>query len=411
MLKKLTLSKWHCIIYLSLQLLLLPDSVYAASKFSNVHMSGFIMQSYIKTENNNFLGSSVGKGSLGYTEIGINGFVKVSPRLQFASQLLSRRAGKTDDGKPRVDFALLDYRLIDKSNYGLGLRMGRVKNPFGFYNETRDVSFTRENIILPQSIYFERTRDLSVSSDAMHVYGHKQTTIGLFNGTFVVGMPRVTDENTEYALLGDSKSGEFVAKPSLIGRVRFESNDSRITGAFSHVRLFLDYDPAESEAPSFNGNGEVDFKMNIFSLKYNLMRWSFVGEYAQRKVKSDGIAYIPSDANNKTGESFYVQSIFRFNHKWNVIARYDVLYADKEDRDGMKFTKLLLAKQVAVKNYSRYAKDIMLGVQFKMSRYWMSRLELHSVDGTAWLPKQDNADESMIERKWKMLNYSMSYRF
>jgi len=380
-----------------------PDRIYAGLGSSDFQLNGFFTQSYIKTDNNNFLGNSTGKGSIDYREMGINASVKLSSRLQFASQLLSRYAGKTDSGDVKLDFLLADYRMLDKRDYGLGISVGRVKNPFGFYNETRDVSFTRESIILPQSIYFERTRDISVSSDGIHFYAHKQTRLGLVNGRMVTAIPRVTDLNTEYALLGDNRPGMFIAKPSFVGRLLFESNDSRFVAAYSHVGMNMDYRPAASEG---GGIGDVNFEMKILSLKYNLMRWSFTSEYAQRKISANAIAYIPAVVNNKTGESFYLQSIYRFNHKWRMIARYDVLYSDKNDRDGEAVAGL-----IPIMNYSRYAKDIMLGIQFTVNRHWMTRLELHRIDGTAWLPKQDNPDASKTVQKWDMLNASISYRF
>ncbi len=409
MLRSLTFTKWH-VASLLFCLLFIASYVDAATDFKSWQIHGFVTQSYTKTTDNQFYGNSSGKGSLDFTEIGINASVKPFSNLQLASQLLSRRAGEIDNGDIKLDFALVDYRLFDDTVFGMGVRAGRVKNPIGFYNETRDVLFTRESIVLPQSIYFERARDVSLSSDGFHFYGHLQTPVGLLNGQFGIALPRVSTANTEYALLGDDKPGSFISEPSFVGRLRLDSINSRLSVAFSYIKLNMEYEPKASEA-GFSGNSEVSFDLRIFSIRYNMMKWSFTSEYAQRRFMFTGMPYIPPPANNKVGESLYFQSIYRFSHRWQYIARYDVLFSDRHDRNGEAFVAGIAALGQTVNAFSRYAKDFMLGVQLNISPNWMARLEAHSVDGTAWLPSQDNPDPALTKRYWNMVNIAMSYRF
>jgi hypothetical protein len=63
------------------------------------------------------------------------------------------------------------------------MRVGRIKTAYGLYNTTRDVPFTRPSIVLPQSIYFERTRNLTVSADGVprcyvERYGERWDALG-----------------------------------------------------------------------------------------------------------------------------------------------------------------------------------------------------------------------------------------
>ncbi|MDH5256437.1 MAG: hypothetical protein OEX07_00460, partial [Gammaproteobacteria bacterium] len=223
---------------------------------------------------------------------------------------------------------------------------------------------------------------------------------------------RVTGINTEYALLGGVRPGAFVGKPSIGGRLKFESSDSKTTLALSHVNLFMEYDPADIET-TFTENANVHFYMTIMSLKYNLLQWSFTSEYAQRSIRFDGFpsVYIPDPLRSTTGESFYFQTVYRLNYKWNLIARYDVLYSDKTDRNGESFVQSMSALGANIENHSRYAKDMMFGIQFNISRHWESRFELHAVDGSAWIPARDNLNEPALARKWHMINMSISYQF
>lgn len=129
----------------------------ALELFEGFQVHGFLSQGYILTTNNNFFGSSERGGSLDFTEMGINASWMVRPYLQTAVQILSRRAGEAAENEPELDFALLDYTAVETADRRLGVRGGRVRLPFGLYGDTRDVAFTRPSILLPQSIYFDRT--------------------------------------------------------------------------------------------------------------------------------------------------------------------------------------------------------------------------------------------------------------
>ena len=123
--------------------------------FEGFQVHGFLSQGYFLTSNhNNLFGDSTHGGSLGFTEIGVNVSWVPRPDVQLAIQGLSRRAGGAAEGEPELDFALLDYAAVETADRRLGARVGRVRLPFGLYNDARDVPFTRPSILLPQSIYF-----------------------------------------------------------------------------------------------------------------------------------------------------------------------------------------------------------------------------------------------------------------
>ena len=110
-------------------------------------------------------------GSFDFREIGLNASMRPLTNLQFSVQGLSRTAGKGSPGNIRLDYGFIDYTYFHRENSQLGIRLGRMKNPLGFYNDTRDVPFTRPSILLPQSIYFDRTRKLAIAADGVHLYG------------------------------------------------------------------------------------------------------------------------------------------------------------------------------------------------------------------------------------------------
>lgn len=382
-----------------------------------LQLYGFASQGYAYTDRNNILGESSDGGSFDYREIGVNAFFKYTNRLQMATQFLSRRAGEADDGNLKVDYALVDYRFTDYAKSGLGLRMGRIKNSFGLYNETRDVAFTRESILLPQSIYFERTRDVSLSSDGFELYGHKMTSRGSLALRFMAAYPRVKDENTEFALFRTDRPGDIQSKPSFLARIGYESPNGEFKLFVSSVYMNMLYKPVTGEA-GFDSDGDISFQLHILSLRYEYMQWSFTSEYAQRNFRfSKNFTdiptppYVPPFMRNTTGESFYLQLVYHFNHKWHLITRYDVLFQNREDRDGTKYVENYQALGLDRSAHTRFAKDSMLGVQWRVNTSWMLSVELHMVDGTGWLSLQDNPDANQTKQNWRAALMSVVYKF
>ena len=140
----------------------------APEPLDGLQVHGFLTQGYFLTSSNRVFGHSEGDGSLDFIEAGINASWTPLPRLQLAVQPLFRRAGAGHDSDFEPDFGLIDYALFSTADRQLGLRLGRIKNPLGLYNDTRDVAFTRPSILLPESIYLDSARELFVSSDGAH---------------------------------------------------------------------------------------------------------------------------------------------------------------------------------------------------------------------------------------------------
>ena len=385
---------------------------YELSPNKHVQIHGFASQSYIYTDNNNFFGNSSDKGSIDFREIGLNASFQAWKKLHTAIQILSRRAGEFDSGKIKLDFAIADYRIKQSSLYSIGIRAGRVKNPFGFYNDTRDVSFTRSGIILPQSIYFERTRDISISSDGVQVYGHRDISLGSMQLQLFAALPRVEDENTELALLSSDRPGEFTRELSYLSRFLFNTHDNRFKFAVSDVLLNMNYEPTQSET-GFNGDANLQFHLSILSIQFNNEHWSITGEYARRKVhfKNMFVGYVPPFLSETIGESYYLQLSYRINFHWKLITRYDVLFQNKNDKDGSEYANNLAALGITKPAHSRFAKDITVGIQWSINTSWMFQLELHTINGTGWLPLQDNTNIDNATQKWRMASAAISYRF
>ncbi len=381
------------------------DWVATTGMLDTFQLQGFANQAFISTSDNDVFGNSDKGGSFGFTEVGLNASMRPLPRLQLSAQGLYRRAGKGSSANPRLDFAFADYRLYSHETNQFGMRVGRLKNPFGFYNETRDVAFTRPSILLPQSIYFDRTRNLGLSSDAIHLYADSsQSNLGSFSVIFGIGNPIVDDRDTEAAIVGLGRTGNLTSNVSYIGRGIYETNDGRIRLAVSGSSTKVDYKPGGID--DLLGSGSVRFSPILFSAQYNTERWSLTSEYALRffTIKD----FNPSEFSNRdfVGESFYFQGEYRFNQKWEALLRYDVLFADRSDRKGKR-----LARSTGLPAHTQFAKDLTVGLRWNVTPKIMIRAEYHRINGTGWLSRLDNPDILDTSKNWNLFAAQLSYRF
>jgi hypothetical protein len=388
---------WSCATYA--QKLPIPQNLP-----QNLQIHGFLSQSWLKSSDNNVFGkSSSGSGSFDFRELGLNASLRPLTNLQISVQGISRWAGKGSPGNIRLDYGFLDYTYYSGETGQLGIRLGRMKNPLGFYNDTRDVPFTRPSILLPESIYFDRTRKLALAADGAHLYGEYRSNMG--NVTFQLGAarPLVRGLETEVALLSRDMPGHLNAEMSYIGRAMYEYDEGRVRLAVSGSQLNIGYDPAAIDKLSA---GHIRFTPLILSAQYNAERWSLTSEYALRHFQFKDFGIAPLNMNF-FGESYYFQGAYRFTPEWEGFVRYDVLHTDRDDPNGKKWA----AAQPGRQAYNRFAKDITVGLRWNITPELMVRAEYHRVNGTAWLSTLDNPVSGDLAQQWDLFTILGSYRF
>jgi len=375
-----------------------------ASADSDVELNGFITQGYFLTNDNSFYGDSE-SGSFDFREIAGNASWRFSDRVLLTGQLMSRRAGEIDDGDLTVDYAVIDYRLYESEKGAFGVGVGRIKNPFGFYNKTRDVAFTRPSAVLPQSLYFDKARNLELSSDGVRLYARRWFESGQLETELVMGKPR-KDINVEYAYLNNDWDGHFSDSEGYLWRTEYSLNDYSFVVAATFGNFKLDFDGPDNPGPIAPGDGQIDIGVSALSLQYNWDRWSITGEYFQQDIKWGSLGGLYSLIPENTTESFYVQIDHRLSSDVTVFLRRDMLYLDKNDRDGTK-TEALIGRPA----HSQFAFDWTLGVGWKPNEHWLLRAEWHKVEGTGWLAFQENPVAQETVEDWDMLSLQATYRF
>lgn len=383
--------------------LCLSSSVQAAEETFSVN--GFITQGVFYTDRNNVYGDSDDKPSFDFHEIGLNTAYRFTPELRGAVQVMSRQAGKVDNGEPKLDYALLDYRFNDSPGATYGIRAGRLKVPFGFYNETRDVAFTRPSIMLPQSLYFDQARDLELSIDGAILYGSVDVPGGWLDLDLLYGSPQ-TDTNVEYAYLAMDAAGKFEDSEGFMGRIIYNADGGRVRIGATVAEYRLGYKPAGGSFPYEFNEGDLKLNVAMLSVQYNTENWSLTGEYMVHDIDWTEMGGIYAVRPKTPLTSYYLQLQYRLNYNWDLLLRYDDLVLDGNDPQGKRNSQLF-PKQA----HNFYAKDVTLGVGWKPNPDWLFRAELHNIEGTGWAAEQDNFDSSTLSKYWNIFALQATYRF
>ncbi|MGH8517791.1 MAG: hypothetical protein ACREUE_10055, partial [Panacagrimonas sp.] len=364
---------------------------------------GFAAQAYLVSEGNNFFGDST-NGSHDFYEAALNGSVVLGSGLLASAQVMIRDAGLTDTGKPRLDYALLDWNVLQGVDSSAGIRIGRVKNAMGLFNDTRDVIFARPGILLPQSVYYDGAglRGIFFSSDGAQLYG--STTLGRHEISVSLNgaLERDFTDKERQVLLGGSGFGsvrnDIHVRDLVFAQVLDSYNGGRLTFGLSHARARVVIDPSSS----LPIDAALKVRLYVASLRYNAERFSITGEYMYTRSETH---------TNFTGDSAgasdggYVQLDVRLTPQWTAYTRYDATFSDADDRDGSE-----AAQQTGEDRYSRFAHDVMIGASWKPDAHWGIWAEVHRIYGTATAPALDNPDGADDER-WTLFTVMAAYRF
>ena len=378
----------------------------ADSHYEDFTVNGFLTQGYFYTDHNNVYGESSDGGSFEFREAAINTSYRFNPKLRGAAQLMSRKAGEVDNGVPKLDYALLDYRFLDSLDTASGIRVGRLKIPFGFYNETRDVAFTRPSIMLPQSLYFDQARDVELSIDGAILYSYFDVPGGWLDIDLLYGKPQ-TDTNVEYTYLSGDAPGKFDDSEGYLGQVIYNADGGRIRLGMTLARYELSYQPGNLSHPLEFDRGDMKLGLAILSAQYNAERWTATAEYMRHDLDWRELGGVFAISPQTTIESYYVQLQYRVDNNWELLLRYDDMRLDKDDPNGIANAVLFAPKPA----HTFYSEDVTVGIGWNPDPSWSFRAELHNVKGTGWAAEQDNPDPSQLRKYWNIFALQATYRF
>jgi hypothetical protein len=342
-----------------------------------LEVHGFASQGALLTSDNNYL-AHTDRGSLEFTEAGIN-FTKVlEDRLSIGLQLFARDLGPTGNYNAAFDWLYLDYRWRD----WLGLRAGRVKLPFGLYNDTSDIDAAQPVILLPQAVYPATNRNFLLAQTGVEVYGYYPLGSAgaldyhAYAGTLYLSIP---DGNGIHV---ESLEVPYIAG----GRVLWETPIEGLRAGASALAGEID---GAYTAPAMPAPLEIAFELRsigwLASVEYLHDDVVIAAEYGRTTARST----IGPTTARATNEHAYGLASYRWRPWLQTTLYGSLLHPDVRQRSG--------------RDHHQY--DAAAALRFDVSPHWIVKLEAHVLRGTAALSSQLNDDRplSALADHWWLL--------
>lgn len=386
---------------LLISVLLLLAGGSARADAMDINVNGFIAQGAALSSHYDAIGHST-SGSADLHDAGFTFSYTPYAKLLIAAQTLTRRFGDVDRGDLRLDFLSVDYQLVSTLEHRLGGRIGRLKKPMGFYNESRDVIFTRPGILMPNSVYLEGQglRDILFAADGAQLYGSHHIGAARLDWKLSAGLDSGADDLVDQ-FAGDNRSLELT--DYLAQQLILEWSSLGIRAGITHFTLGLD-GLFTLDDQLLRSDSDIDYW--VASLQWNGRDYSLTAEYGLRNDRfhlgtPDGMPVIVTD---NYADGFYLQVDRRLKLPITLFARFDWNVADRGDRDGSDYAA---TSPETRHKHSRYARDHVVGMRWTPNAHWGVFAEYHYYDGTLAL----GVDSEREHRFWDLALVSIAYKF
>jgi hypothetical protein len=345
----------------------------------SVDIHGFVTQGAILTTANNYLASDTTRGSLQYSELGLNFTKDLTDRLRLGLQFFAEDIGPTGNYNATLDWFYIDYRWKD----WLGLRVGRVKIPFGLYNEQQDIDSARVAVLLPQSVYPLVNTNFLLAQTGGEFYGYlRMGSAGALDYHAYLGtifVPPLTTPPGDYV---ESLSVPYVAGGRLMWELPVEG--LRIGASAQALRI----DVSELVGTT-NVALQIPAILAVASAEYSAHDVLLAAEYSRWWV--DGIE------NTKTviqqaEDRAYVLAAYRETRWLQTGAYYSVMFPNASIWS--------LGPRAAGPNARQ--NDLAVTLRFDINAYWLVKAEGHYMFGTAGLDSSLNTavPQSAWAERW-----------
>lgn len=401
-----------------------------------VLLHGFVSQGYLNSSEHRLLDTDTDEGAFSFNEAALAATVEPVARLRVALQVFARDLGPQGNHDVTVDWAVGDYRWRD----WLGFRAGRVKQPLGLYNVLSDADVARPEVLQPGSVYPLFARDLTSAFDGADVYG--TLPLGRGGGLEYEAWVGTADLDDAYIVRRFSRDGSAAALPALaalrISGLDYSLGDVRadmkylVGGALewrppvSGLRLRASGFKADSDFlarttyTGFLGSAPVALATTASTRLEHLYLLFLSAEYrrgglrlsaehlsqhSRNTTRVSGVPGPPAAATVRDERSlaYYGQAAYRFGEPFEASAYYSVQYGDRNDREGLRFTR---RGQPA---HRAWAKDLAIAARVDITRHWLAKLEFHRIDGTASLSPVENPNG--LFQDWSLFAFKTTFHF
>jgi len=429
-------SRTAMVLLVVLSVVLLVSPAMAEEMGDSIYVGGFVSQGYLNTRENNYLVPRSVNGTSEFTEAAITVLARPVDRLRVGIQLLARNFGDIGNDFVSVDWAYGDYLYRD----WLGVRLGKVKMPYGFYNEGRDVDVLRTSIFLPQSIYDERRRDFILAYEGIGGYGNValgdvgELDYHVFGGTLNVPDPTsgfwhdvytqagvdledavadlVSDE-TGYPATAkfDELRDQVVSFPWIYGGalnwhtplegLRLGASGMQARFNFQgKIRYDVFVDTGTADHPSglpvyvpqtlAVDETEKIHHIVVFGAEYLRDRWSLATEYFEE--------YIGTGSDH----GWYLQGGWQATERWAFGAYYSIAEPEAS-----------YVAELDLPEYYGWQRDLALSARVDLLDHWLFKVEYHFYDGVAQVRPSNLSQDSnnFSARYWGMFTAKTTFHF
>jgi hypothetical protein len=385
------------------------SSVANASVLSKLQIHGFVSEGGFISTANEYIGES-SRGSFKFFEAGLNVSLELVDQLRVGLQLVSRSVGTLSEELPRLDWAVIDYRLKP----WLGLRAGLIKMPLGLYNEYVDIDSARTAILLPASLYPIRNRDALIAHMGFAGYGNLSIggageldyqawlgTLTIPRSALVLSAGATLDSvDTRYVT-----GGQVFWHPPLDGlrigatymRAVIDFNVSLASGLVSQL-VTAGLVPANYDGKLVVSQAPTSFWVG--SAEYICGDWLFAAEYSRWLKHQHASMPQLSPSLNEDSERMYAMATYRASGHVEIGAYYSIVHADANDRRGR-------APRFA-HNFQAFQRDLSATLRLDVNEYWLWKFEAHFIDGTAELQAASNPNPT---RSWGLFLFRTTVTF
>ncbi len=363
---------------------------------------------------NHFFGDTAGRFSADYREVAAGLSWRPDPRWLLSGQAVHRQGGNSVEDDLETDYLFAAWSPLDVADGSLTLRAGKIKVPYGLFNEGRDTPMTRPGILPPQSIYLDALRGFNQSAYGLHLGAAWDWDAATVSLSLSQIKPNLGGTNAFLSFVGDNVlfRGRLESnnQDAFAARLAYEHDGGRIKAMLSHASGHARYVPGVGDLWS---GGHLDPAFTTLSLQWNSERLSLSWEHSRNLFRNhyDSL-FLPALDVKSVGSSQYLQAEWRFNSRWTGFLRYDTLFMDDDDKDGTAFA----AANPGRVAWERYAKDWTLGLRYRLDDHWQLVGEYHRVDGIGWLPPADNLsggiwNPAATDRRWNLILFQATYQF
>lgn len=338
-------------------------------------------QGLIKTTHHNYLAKSE-RGSVEFTEVGVNFTQSLSERLRLGVQLFSRDLGPIGNYSPHFDWYYLDYRFSD----WLGVRAGRLKLPWGLYNESQDVDAGRVPVLLPQSLYSVASREFLFAQTGSEIYGlvpladAGRLQYRLYGGTIFLNAEETSAQLREFDV-PYVVGGRLMWQPPIEGL--------QLGGSIQKLRLEFDFVPTAKQLADYQSKEQLpaDFS-GVISTRIPAWLWIASIEYQAHALllaAEYGRSYLEIQTNlirptmQRTREGFYLMASYQVGSWFTPGLYYSAHFPNiTQSRKGR----------------ANYQHDLAVTFRYDLTPNWLLKLEGHYMHGTAGLQANLNPSQS-----------------